>query len=154
MRRAHCCLTRGLTLIEVLATTVLLGLVATTILRSFSAPSAKTQLRALVQQIVALDRRARVMARTGSRVMLAVDPSRERLVAIIRGEGSAIAEVAFASGDSVALRLEAAQPTKTVHFQADGTSCDYAVEMEHADISTRVDIAGLTGWATIAENPR
>jgi len=141
----------GLTLVEVLATTALLGIVAAVLLGSWSAPAQRSRFRALVDEVKGLDARARVAARTGAPVALALDPTRHRLVVNLRFGGETVAEVSLPQDVEVALLRDRAIRSGAVRFDPCGTSCDYALDLRDGTHHARVEFAGLTGWSSTLE---
>jgi prepilin-type N-terminal cleavage/methylation domain-containing protein len=143
--------TRGLTLVEVLATTVLLGLVASLLATSFGDASQVAKTRALVRALVDLDARARLAARAGSDVSIALDTTGRRAVAVRRIEADVLSEVVWPEGTTVELRAPSASPVKAVHFDANGTSVDYVVVVHSQSRDARIDVSGITGWTQTSE---
>lgn len=140
----------GLTLVEVLATIVLLGLVAAAFLESFGGVTERARARALVRDLVQLDARARLHARTGATVAVAVDPAKERVVAVARPSGKILAQVQWPEGSEVALFADGAARAKAVTIEAGGSSVDYSFDVKGIAGTTRIDVSGLTGWTTTA----
>lgn len=141
----------GLTLVEVLATTVLLAIVAVVLLRSSAEPTEDAAFRSLVNELKALDARARVAARTGSPLSLSLDCNRHRLIAHARFGGETICEVALPEDTAVSLFRDGIVCAKAVLFDSCGTSCDYALDIRQKSRRARVEFAGLTGWSTTLE---
>lgn len=138
----------GLTLVEVLAATALLGLVGSLFLESFSGVTERARVQALVRGLEQLDARARLHARTGTPVAIALDPAQRRLLAIVRGSGETLTAVEVPDRCEVALLRGAAIHEKSVVLERGGASPDYAFDVKSTFGETRIDVSGLTGWTT------
>ncbi len=143
---------RGLTLIEVLVTTVLIGLVAAVLLHSFGdAQHERAAFRALLRELRDLDARARLVARSGEAVELSHDGTSGRVVIRGSGGGSIIAERELPPGATCSIRLKGARSARAIAFDPIGASRDYTLDVEFGQQRARLDVAGLTGWVTQSE---
>jgi type II secretory pathway pseudopilin PulG len=134
-----------------LAVTALLGLVASLLAGSFGDASDTAKARALVRRLEDLDARARLAARSGSDVTIAIDDQARRVVATRRAEGDLLSEVSLPEETTVELRVGATLRMKAVHFDANGSSSDYAIVLHAAKRDARIDVSGLTGWTRTSE---
>lgn len=142
----------GLTLIEVLAVTALLGLIAAVFLSRASAPTERAAFRAVLTGLEELDRRARVAARLGTPVALAFDPARQRLVAHRRFGGAFVAECLLDPEIEVDLVRDGRERVPAIHFDGCGTSPDYEILLRRHEQRARIEVAGLTGFCTRTES--
>jgi len=147
----------GLTLIEVLATTALLGLVAAAWIGSFGGVSDRSRVQALLHDLVQVDARARLHAREGTSVAVAVDSARRTLLATARSSGERLSETSWPDGWDVKLLPAARDSTsraKAIVVEAGGVSADYAFEVKTPLGIRRIDVSGLTGWTSVADVAR
>lgn len=143
---------RGLTLLEVLVTTVVMGLVAAALLRAVGGDDRdRVALRALVDEVKSLDARARLLARAGEPAVLSGDASGTRLVVHVRGELAPVAERVLPEEARCTLRCDGLSRASAIAFDPSGASVDYRVEFEHGGARAVVEVAGLTGWTSVRE---
>ena len=140
---------RGLTLIEVLVTTVLIGLVSAALLGMAGGDQhERAQLRTLVRELRDLDARARLVARTGEAVELSVDETAGRVVVQGARGTTPISERMLPTGAKCSIRRDRVRPVQLIAYDSTGASGDYAFELALGRFQARLDIAGLTGWIT------
>lgn len=145
----------GLTLIEVLVTTVLLALVAAALLGQTNGEvHDRARLRALSRELRDIDARARLIAKSGTRVFLSHEAERGVMTLSERGDrGHRTPLVArpLDEGARCVLLVDRLRPAHEVSFDPPGTSRDYSLELSIGDRRTRLDVSGLTGWVSEAE---
>lgn len=144
----------GLTLIEVLATTALLGLVAAALLGSFGGVSDRARVQALLHDLVQVDARARLHAREGTSVAIAVDAANRTLLAAARSSGERISETSWLDGWDVKIvpaARDSSSRARVIVVEPGGVSSDYAFEVKTPLGVRRIDVSGLTGWTSVAE---
>jgi prepilin-type N-terminal cleavage/methylation domain-containing protein len=142
----------GMTLIEVLATTLLLGLVAALLIGATHRPQSEREtLRALAQEVRHLDARARLVARSGEAVQLRLDASGSRLSLFVKGDAAPLAERDLPAEARGLLLRDGVRRDSAITYDPTGASCDYALDLELRGERLRIDFAGLTGWATVRE---
>jgi prepilin-type N-terminal cleavage/methylation domain-containing protein len=147
----------GLTLIEVLATTALLSLVAAALMGSFGGVTDRARVQALLHDLGQVDARARLHARMGTSVALAVDPARRRLFATARPSGERLSELTWPDDCEVKLVRSVREPlirARGIFVEAGGCSVDYTFEVKTPLGNDRIEVSGLTGWTSVAEGPR
>jgi prepilin-type N-terminal cleavage/methylation domain-containing protein len=147
----------GLTLIEVLATTAILSLVAAALIGSFGGVTDRARVRALLHDLNQMDARARLHARMGASVALAIDPARRTLFATARSSGERLSEMTWPDDCDVKLVESVREPwsrAKAIVVEAGGSSVDYTFEVKTPLGTDRIEVSGLTGWTSIAEGPR
>jgi len=143
---------QGLTLIEVLVTTVLLGLVSAALLGMAGGEQhERTQLRSLVRELRGLDARARLVARTGEAVELSVDDAARSVVVRVARGTAPIAERTLPPEAKCSIRRDRVHPVRRISYDSTGASGDYTLDIALGHHQTRLDIAGLTGWITETE---
>ncbi len=147
--RAH-----GLTLIELLAVMVILGLTVSVAAVGLSARTSEAKLSDATSTLASLDASARVLARKGHLVELRFDPSglSIELVDLCCETG-----IAFERQLPVGLTLELWEmptgiPAERIRIDSRGQSDDYRVRISLNDHSSSVMFAGLTGWYEITRS--
>ena len=146
-RRFHPDARNGLTLLELLAVIVLLAMIAGTLAVNLATVDESASLRASAGQWQEMDRRARLLARTGqSSTIIEVHQQLQ---------GSTLITLRQVGSDDVISRLELAPGTSVdvepvgtaITFSRSGASIDYGVRLQHADTSSTIawSVHGLTG---------
>lgn len=144
----------GLTLIEVLATTALLSLVLAAMMGTFGGVTDRARVDTLLHDVVQVDARARLHAREGTSVAIAVDPARRTLLAAARSSGERLSEASWPDGWDVKLvptTRDSTRRARAIVVESGGTSPDYAFEVKTPFGIRRLDVSGLTGWTSVAE---
>ena len=147
----------GFTLVEVLATTVLLGLVAATMIGSFGGVTDRARVQALLHDLTQFDARARLHARLGISVTLSVDPAKRTLSATARPNGERLSEVTWPDDCDVKIARSSRDRLsrgRAIVVDAGGASVDYVFEVKTSLGNKRVDVSGLTGWTSVEDGPR
>ena len=147
----------GLTLIEVLATTALLSLVAAALMASFGGVTFRARVQTLLHDLSQVDARARLHARTGTSVALVIDRTKRALFATARPSGERLSEMTWPDDCDVKLVRSVRDPSsraKAIVVEAGGSSVDYAFEVKTQLGSDRIEVSGLTGWTSVTEGPR
>jgi prepilin-type N-terminal cleavage/methylation domain-containing protein len=132
---------RGLTLIELLAVVVILSMVAGVATVGLSATSDAAGLRAALAGWQDLDARARISARSGGPVTLALDQEQNALV--LRRGAEHLAEFQLPQG--VTVHVESSGRPDRIEIDRHGRSIDYEVAITLGERVTRVSVRGLTG---------
>lgn len=141
----------GVTLIEVLATAVLLALVAALLLGGAGISGRgesrdQEVLRTLVRQMRDLDSRARLAARDGEPVALAWETALRRVALQVKGGTAPLAVRELPEDAEVSVESLASERKGIIEFDATGASPDYALKLRVGTAHTRIEFAGATGW--------
>jgi len=139
-------LCRALTLIELLAVVVILGLVLGIGVTNLSAAHAEAQLERCASAWRTLDAEARILLmqrRDRPLLRLKVDEFHRRVV-LSAGEVDVFDSIALPEG--VEARLLVDGSTGSVGFDRRGCSPDYVFELRTPDRTRRWNVEGLTGW--------
>ena len=143
---------RGFTLLEVLAVIVLVSLVLGVTLPGLGASSALAHQRRAVAEVRDFDARARLHARAGGPVVLALEEE-GRVLSLRRWpRGELLARTAWGGDVAVELRDEA--DDDEVYFDRAGRSADYDVVVRSDERVARWQVAGWTGWIVEAGQHR
>lgn len=139
---------RGLTLAELLAVVVLLGLVMALGAPRLASSAGAAEMTAFEAAWRDLDAKARLLARSGQSgvtLWLALD---QRALVLCRGEDERVSSAAVPPGMTVALVRSREQHLTAITFDARGCSPDYALRL--GDVNGHLHrtwrVAGLTGW--------
>jgi prepilin-type N-terminal cleavage/methylation domain-containing protein len=135
---------RGMTLLEVLAVLVILGMATAVLATHFAVPTEHAKHDATIAAILDLDARARLVARSDGGASIAMEADRPLIHCTAR-DGSLISEVA--ADPDLELRLQTEPPVPKIRFDAAGRSATYRIEWKDGARARRIDICGETGWA-------
>lgn len=139
---------RGLTLIELLAVVVLLGLVMALGAPRLASSAGAAEMTAFEAAWRDLDAKARLLARNGHpMVTLRLMPDQRALV-LQRGRDERVSSAAVPPTMSVELRRGGSESVSVITFDARGCSPDYTVRIGVTDgpLHRSWRAAGLTGW--------
>lgn len=143
---------RGLTLLETLAAVALLALAASALAVSLGGATDAERLAALRAELLDLDARARLLARSAGGAVLSLEDDGARL----RVAAPAVAEPALrrALPRPWTLRLErrAGEAEGAVAYDARGRCPDYAFIIATPAGEHRIPVAGLTGCPLPSED--
>jgi hypothetical protein len=135
---------RGLTLIELLAITIILGMTTAAIAAVTVRSAVAHSDRRFIARLLELDQYARLRARTGVSITLQVDPD-ERRVALLSDEGAVLRAVSWPDDRHVAFVSDGS--TTTVRIDRAGRSVDYEIIIRGTDL--RAQVNGLTGVGAV-----
>ena len=143
---------RGLTLIELLAVIAMVSLVAAMGVVGLVAGSEHAQLNTLVSRWHEMDTTARLMAQTGTLMVMGVDRDPQCVTLRTAHEGRLISQCAVLRGWLATIRLDD-QDIDSISFDSLGRSLDYQVVLldPRTSKSRRWRVCGLTGWVTLCE---
>lgn len=138
---------RGFTLIEVLTVVTILAIATAAMTVGLASADANARLRALGADLVDLDARARLLARTDGACELRLPSEQDRSVALaLVGSDEAFTTIALPRGARLEASTTASDALETIRFDRSGRSFDYEVIVTFDDLSATWAVAGLTGW--------
>ncbi len=144
---------RGFTLIEILMTLVIIGLVASVVMARVGSASRAAELRSAIAAWQDLDHRARLFAQREGAVVLTVSSDGRTLTAMLEDgdQGAAMPPLSATLPAFVRGELRTGQVTQTVRIGARGRSEDYSVRVHDWDDGTEVawSVGGLLGWVEV-----
>lgn len=139
---------RGLTLIELLAVLIILGLTVSVAAVGLSSRTNEAKLADATSTLASLDATARVLARKGHLVELRFDPSGLSIELVdLCCETGITVERRLPSGLTLEIwEMPSGVPADRVRIDSRGQSDDYRVRISVHDQAASVMFAGLTGW--------
>lgn len=137
----------GFTLLELLAVSALLALVASAISLGVSSSTRASQFAAASASLQDVDARARLLARSEGAVLLRIEEGGRR-VGVVKAESrERLAEVALPIGMTAWLGSAGASGERL--FDCSGRTEDYRVELRGLEGETSAwRVSGATGWIT------
>lgn len=144
----------GLTLIELLAVLVVLGLTVSIAAVGLYSRASEAKLSDATSTLASLDTSARVLARNGHLVELQFDPSARSIELVdLCCESSISVERRLPGGLTLEIwHMPQGIPTDRIRIDSRGQSDDYRVRISVQDQSSSIMFAGLTGWYEITRS--
>jgi prepilin-type N-terminal cleavage/methylation domain-containing protein len=135
------------TLIEVLAVVTILAIATAAMTVGLASADANARLRAFRADLIDLDARARLFARTEGACDIRFPLEAEQTIVLARlGNEEPLATVTLPHAARVEAQATGRDALKIVHVDRSGRSVDYRVTVTMGDLSTAWTVAGLTGW--------
>jgi len=139
-----------MTLIEVMAVTVLMAMVAAMAMVSLGAADGGARMLSAVARMKDLDFRGRLLARTsGEAARLAIDPEHNRIMLRQVGSDTLIADEHLSV--TVVFNADHDRAIQSIQFDRFGHSIDYAIVMRREGRTIKLNVRGLTGVIDQAE---
>lgn len=138
----------GFTLIEVLAAVTIVALATAALTVGLGAADANARLRALTADLIDLDARARLLARTDGACELRFprDEAEREVTLVLLGREDMFTSVALPMNGRVEARTLDGHPLEAVRVDRSGRSVDYRVMVALDELAATWAVAGLTGW--------
>lgn len=134
----------GFTLLEVLAVVLLASMAMATLAVGINGPGDAARLRSAAASMHDLDRRARLLAETGTGCSIHL--ARAGADLLLAGTGERVAGVQFARGIDVQLCDDRDQPIAALTFTLSGECQDYFLKVAAPGEVRSYRVTGLTGW--------
>ncbi|MFI4853466.1 MAG: Tfp pilus assembly protein FimT/FimU [Phycisphaerales bacterium JB065] len=146
----------GLTLVELLAVLVILGLIVSVAAVGLSSRSTEARLSDAASALASLDTSARVLSRKGHLIELRFDLSSTSIeLKDLCCEDGAATQRRLPAGLILEIwEMPSGVPTEQIRIDSRGQSDDYQVRISVQDQGVTLAFAGLTGWYEIIRSDR
>lgn len=136
------------TLIEVLAVVTIVALATAALTIGLGAADANARLRALTADLIDLDARARLLARTDGTCELRFprDEAEREVALVLVSHEDAFSTVVLPMSARAEARTLDGDPLEAVRFDRSGRTPDYSITVSMGDLTAAWTVAGLTGW--------
>ncbi len=135
------------TLTEVLAAVTIVAIATAALTVGLGAADSNARLRSLTADLIDLDARARLLAKTDRVCELRLPPETEPevVLALVRQDGR-FSTVQLPQGARVQATTLDDQPLEVIRFNRSGRTLDYRVTVTLEELTSEWTVAGLTGW--------